>query len=292
MRRAIYLDTTLWNKLCEHAIDAAILVDKMRRNNAEIVFSPHLRFELAKTFRSVRSGKREKAIILFKYLETFINLRMRCVKQVVDLLREEVRHANGETKRVECFYDHGEYEREAAEIQKLARGELDSGIERVLEFRSSQVQEFRDSGPARADAWRKLSLLNPEESLASFVEQMRPAFGRRGLEKHISSLFPELRPRDVRRLAGKLFCSRRYRLAQALMRGDLYLDWLCFRNGGLKRDSAEDCYHIENAAYCQFYATDDVAQNSYAGEILTITNVRIHDRTTKLLSWLTSDAFD
>src|SRR5574340_995992 len=120
MRRTLYPDTNLWNKLYEQSVCPEQLVKRLRERGWDLVFSPHLRYELAKTFRSVRPDATEKARRLFSYLERFLRLDTPCVKQLPDLLREEVRHVCKEIPTIECFYRDGFYEREAAEIRKLA----------------------------------------------------------------------------------------------------------------------------------------------------------------------------
>lgn len=138
MRRTLYLDTNLWNKLCEQSIVPRELVTRLRTEDWDLVFSPHLRYELAKTCRSRRHQAMEKARLLFSYLEEFLILGIPCAKQLADLLREEVRHVCAQIPTVECFYRDGVYEREAPEIRKLAIGNIDGANNRVLDFRQSR----------------------------------------------------------------------------------------------------------------------------------------------------------
>jgi len=51
MRRTIYLDTVLWNKLYEESVDPSGLVTSLRSNGAELVLSPHLRYDPARQER-------------------------------------------------------------------------------------------------------------------------------------------------------------------------------------------------------------------------------------------------
>lgn len=288
MRRTIYLDTTLWNKLYEQSADPAGLVRSLRENGAELVFSPHLRYELSKTFRSTRPGRQEKAKPLFCYLEQFVRFRIPCAKQVVDLLREEVKCANGQVREVECFYQAEDYEREAGEIRKLARGQLGPQLDKILDFRSQQVQVFRAESSQRAAVWGELMEGKDIATFPAFLEVTFRELGPACLRKHISRLFPELRAKDIKRIARKILSAQRYRLAHALVRGDLYMDWRCYRDRALARDTSDDCYHMENAAYCALYATDDVSQEAHANDILCATKVRIYDRKIPIGEWLTS----
>jgi len=75
-----------------------------------------------------------------------------------------------------------------------------------------------------------------------------------------------------------------------LVRADLYLDWLQFQGRAIQRDTLDDCYHIENAAHCDAYATDESRQELTASAILRVTEVRIHDKKQPVLEWLTTKA--
>jgi hypothetical protein len=290
MRRTIYLDTTLWNKLYEQAVAPELLVEGLRREGWDLAFGTHLRYELAKTFRSKRPGMHEKARLLFLYLEQFLGFRIPCVKQVPDLLREEVKSADGQLHAVECFYRDELYEREAMEITKLAAGSLDSRIESVLDFRATQVSEFRMASPGLAAKWAQFLDGNTDVCLSDFMADTWRGLGPGCLKKHVSELFPGLVERDLKRIARKILSAPRYRLSHALVRGDLYLNWRCLRGRVVARDTSDDCYHLANAAYCEVYATDESSQGVYADEVLTLTEIRIHDRKAPLLEWLTSTA--
>jgi hypothetical protein len=290
MRRTLYLDTNLWNNLCGQSIVPQPLVTRLRTQGWDLVFSPHLRYELAKTYRSKRPQAIEKARLLFSCLEEFLNLRIPCVKQLADLLREEVRHVCNQIRTVECFYRDELYEREAVEIRKLATGNIDVGNNRVLDFREKQVVEFREASPERTAMWRMHTEYDPGLTLEEFMEFGLRTFGQHCLIKHVSQFFPNLAEKHLRRISKKLLSAPRYRVSQALVRGDIYLDWRCFHERGIARDTSDDCFHIENAAYCDTYATAEVAQRKYAEKILTKTSVRIYDRNIPLIEWLTSNA--
>jgi len=290
MRRTIYLDTTLWNKLCEQVVAPSLLVGGLRRKGWDLAFGTHLRYELAKTFRSKRSGMHERARLLFSYLEQFLSFGIPCVKQVPDLLREEVKSADGQLDAVDCFYRDEFYEREATEVRKLEAGKVDSRLEMVLDFRANQISEFRRESPKRTAKGTKFMDSDTDLGLGDFMQDAWRGLGPGCLRKHVSGLFPGLTERNLKRIVRKILSAPRYRLSHALVRGDLYLDWRCLRGRAVARDSSDDCYHLANASYCDVYATDEASQGDYADEILTLTEIRIHDRKAPLLEWLTSTA--
>jgi hypothetical protein len=225
----MYLDTTLWNKLYEQAVAPDLLVGGLRRKGWDLAFGTHLRYELAKTFRSRRSGMHEKARLLFSYLEQFLSFGIPCLKQVPDLLREEVKNADRQLRAVECFHRDEFYEREATEITKLAAGQVDSSLERVSDFRANQVSEFRTESPKLTAKWTRFMGGHTDVCLTDFIEDAWRGLGPGCLKKHVSGLFLELTERELKRITRKILSAPRYRLSHALVRGDLYLNWRCLR---------------------------------------------------------------
>ena len=291
MLRAIYLDTTLWNRLFEQAIDPASLMHSLKVRGWELAISPHLLYEFAKSFRGKRAESRQRTIPLFSYLERFLDPPPLCVKQVPDLLKEEVKVAAGQLSRIEPFYRGAHREHMTDEIRRLAAGEVDPRFDSMYELPSGQVSDFREQ--PRFDAQKRKADTETESStsLEGFIQHNLIEPGRSMLGIHIARRF-ELSAKDVRRLARKLLSARRFRLCHALVRADLYLNWLRACGRSVARDTLDDCYHIENAAHCDAYATDDMGQDFFADTILPVTSVRIHDKKTHLLEWLTTEAIE
>jgi hypothetical protein len=61
----IYLDTNVWNILCDHAVDPNELVASLAAKNANLVLSTHTFYELAKTFRASSDKASERGKELF-----------------------------------------------------------------------------------------------------------------------------------------------------------------------------------------------------------------------------------
>jgi hypothetical protein len=288
--RTIYLDTSLWNRLFEQDVDPASLTSILKQRGWVLAISPHLLYELAKSFRAKRTESREKAMPLFSYLERFLDFPLSCVKQVPDLLKEEINVAAGQFPRIEAFYQGAHRVRMTDEIRRLAAGEVDPRFHSMYELRSGQVSDFRER--VRFETGKR----KPDEEAGSgmtverFIQNSLIEPGRRMLGLQIAKRF-EFSPKDVRRLARKLLSARRFRFCHAFVRADLYLHWLRACGRSVARDTLDDCYHIENAAYCDAYATDDARQDLFADLILTVTSVRIHDKKAPLLEWQTRAAF-
>jgi len=289
VRRTIYPDTRIWNKLFEENVDPSHLALSLQRRGWELALSPHVMYELARSFRAKRASSQKKAVPLFSYLERFLEHPVAFVKQTPDLLREEIRVANRELPKIDPYYREVQRERMVQEIRSLAAGKLDPRFDALFEYRSSQVATYRAGAPERAAKWESWMKKNPDFSRDELTEMAFRQFRPQMMEAHISSVF-ELPPKHVRRLARKILSGPRFRFCHALVRGDIYLDWLQSQGRAIQRDVLDDCYHIENAAHCDVYATDESRQEPAANAILSVTDVRIHDKKEPLLKWLTTRA--
>jgi len=289
MRRTLYLDTGLWNKLFEQDVDPGLLTQSLRQSGWELSISPHVMYELAKSFRAKRPASQQKAIPLFSYLERFLEFPIAFAKQVPDLLQEEMKAADGQISRIDPFYRDANRDRIIEEIRKLAVGQIDPRLNVLFEHRSTQVADFRAGSSERAAKWESWKKRNRALNLEGFIQMSSLQFATQMMERHISSV-ATLPPKYVRHLARKMLSAPKFRFGRALIRANMYIDWLIFQGRAIQRDTLDDCYHIENAAHCDAYATDESRQETAADTILAVTEVRIHDRKTPLLEWLTTTA--
>jgi hypothetical protein len=98
----------------------------------------------------------------------------------------------------QCFYNDGFYEREAAEIRKLAADNIDASNNRVLDSRGKQVSEFREASPVRTAMWREHIEYDPQTTLEEFMEFGLREFGQRCLMKHVSQFFPDFAAKHLK----------------------------------------------------------------------------------------------
>jgi hypothetical protein len=289
MRRTLYLDTMLWNRLFEQAVSPGALTHTLNERGWEVAISPHVMYELAKSFRGKRPSSQTKAVPLFVYLERFLEFPIAYVKQVPDLLREEIKAANGQIPRIDPFYRDSERDRMTSEIRHLAAGHVDPRFDVLFAYRSGQVTQFRVTAPERSAKWELWKRNNLDLSFERFCEMSQRVFASDMMRRHISDVMA-LPPKGVKRLAQKMLSAPRFRFSRALINANIYLDWLTFQDRAIPRDVLDDFYHIENAAHCDAYATDEPGQEIAANAILHATEVRIHDKKTPLLEWLTTAA--
>jgi hypothetical protein len=72
----IYLDTMVWNKLCDDAVDAEELMAALAKNNKQLVLGTEAIYEIAKTFRTNPARGQQ----LFAYLKTYTDRRILCTR--------------------------------------------------------------------------------------------------------------------------------------------------------------------------------------------------------------------
>ena len=99
----IYLDTMVWNKLCDEVADPEALVSALAAKGAELVIGTEAIYEMAKTFYGDSEEGRKRGQRLFEYLRHFVALNIRCMLMNPTLLIEEAHTATGEQKRATYF---------------------------------------------------------------------------------------------------------------------------------------------------------------------------------------------
>src|SRR5437870_7939111 len=96
----IYLDTSLWNKLCDQKVDAKGLVSALTERDAQLVLGTNAVYELAKTFQ-MKAGAHQRGQQLFSHLTEYVRLGIPFLRETRDILGEETKHATGETRSVQ-----------------------------------------------------------------------------------------------------------------------------------------------------------------------------------------------
>jgi len=80
----IYLDTNIWNALCDQNVDPKSMVTALAAKSSAIVFGSHNVFELAKTFMPVTEGA-----TLFAYVAKFLDLGIPIIRENMETLQLE-----------------------------------------------------------------------------------------------------------------------------------------------------------------------------------------------------------
>jgi len=285
-----YLDTTIWNVLCDQAVEASKLTNDLAAQSAQLVLGTNAVYELAKTFRGSRTAAPQRAVKLFSFLKPYVQLGIPLLRQTDDLLREEAKHAAKEIRYVELFYGSEDYKKLVAETEKLAQGNFDSRAAQFMPLREAEAKQSRYDLAAhiegQPDLIRKLKAI-PDSEVARWIErEVKGRGARRILAAHLAQVIKGPPLRDLTWLAKQLLASQRFKVSHALVRSDLYLNWRYCQVGTLGKDSIDDNYHGVNAGYCDLFVTADPGLAAYMSHVLTRTRVGLYDRTVPVGKWL------
>lgn len=289
----IYLDTVLWNRLCDQGVDARRLAGDLAKDGAMLVLGTEAVYEMARTFYGKKSGAHERGERLFSYLRAFVGLRISCLQTTPNILADEAHIAQGSRKEgPQVFVNEQQYAGLENEVEKLSRGVVDSRADELLRKRKAEAESVRSDIAAYYQDERTAHLLTRTagvsvDGLSSWIKKELPRSGRRVLRGHLARVFPGSQVRELTWIAKKLLGSNRYPIAHALTRADLYTNWRFSQSGSMPRDLPSDTYHIVNAAYCDIYATSEEAQARYAPLVLTKTKVALYGGDVAVSFWLT-----
>jgi hypothetical protein len=105
----IYLDTNLWNVLCDRAVDLTQLTIALAARKANLVLSLQTCYKLAKTFRSPSRKALQRGRQLISYFRQFVDASIPCAKENMELLVAEMRALKSQTSNIEVFLRAEDY---------------------------------------------------------------------------------------------------------------------------------------------------------------------------------------
>lgn len=278
----IYLDTNLWNTLCDRAVAPGELLALLDARNSRLVFSAQTFHELAKTFRASTDSSLRRGRALFSYFKTFVDASMPCAKEIMEQLAAEMWALNLGTSTVDAFLNEKDHAIVRREVDRLADGDYDERTARLLDERAAlasstrlgQVQHLEK----RNDIKQKLKNIAPENLEKWLNYQTATPVGLARLVAHIQRQFPEAPLPEVEAYAPELLALPTNGAARGLVRADLYYNWRCAHRDSNPKDLLDDMYHVLESVHCDVYATGEAGQAEYAGLLLTAkTRVAIYD---------------
>jgi hypothetical protein len=279
----VYLDTVIWNLLCNSSINPQSLRSKLNGNGLEVVFSPHVFYELAKSFVGTRQVSRENAPLLLQRFRSFVVAGFPCIQQTPHLLRQEARVANNEQEAVSIFETRENRAFLLKEADKLSDGIFDEPADGFVSYRKRQVQAFRQESREKKYEDRKGLTALP---LEQFIRRNWNRYSRQILKSHLNDVISATFESHLTWVAKRLLLSKSYRVSHAMVRSDLFLTQHRARTGSLARDLLDDCYHVVNAAYCDIYGTCESAQLKYVPIVLPQVKFALYKRNDNLIEWL------
>lgn len=290
----LYLDTSIWNMLCDQQVDARTLVSNLADRNARLALGPNVVYELSKAFASNKPEMSERGRTLFSYLRPFVRAEIPFFNEPAVLLKQEAALAAREIRGVEVFLNKENYPSLGSSVDNLSRGEFDENTRRFIDIRKAEARQTRfdmsghlASRPALTQALERVK----EDTLRAWIDrEAKGSRGRRVLHSNLAIVFDRRPDRKLTLLSKRLLTSQRYRISHAIVRSAIYLNWRSARRGSMRSDVPDDAYHGVNACYCDVFVTTEPDQAFHAE--LVNSNVRAisYDGSVPLASWLPQNA--
>src|SRR5258708_6497506 len=289
----IYLDTNLWNALCDQAVEPDEFIHRLASKNAYLAPGIHIFYELTKTFRSSDSQVQDRGKKLLSYFRTFVEGNTHCVKDNMELLAAEMWALKLRTPNVEGFLSKEDRAKVSQEAHKLASGQVDERAVKFLqeqrEFASTTRSNQIDHLKNRADTKDRLKAVSPENFEQWLQNEVTSHVGTALLTFHIVGRFPEIPIGEAAEYASALLAPPSKRFARGVVRSDLYYNWRCAHRDSVPIDLIDDMYHVLNSVYCDVYATAEKGQAEYAHLLLTSnTKVAIYADASPVGQWIES----
>jgi hypothetical protein len=271
--KRIYLDTDLWNKLFYQNADPENLMDRLRARGANLVFSSHNLYEIAKSFHRTKVETKVKGKELVNFLLKFFAGTIQHPVESGELLKAEA-SANKFGRGVfesEVFVKASATNLFSDEAKALLQEELRPDIDEFISQRKEKLGNLRikqmNHLANRPDLVARMKEIPSEGLTAYLLSESRSRRSLKVLDYHVRNVLPDLSPVMVRELSNVLLNSGAAPFTHSLVRATLYMNWRAANYGGLPTDIPDDMYHMLGATYCDVYATGEANQR-YAKELI------------------------
>jgi hypothetical protein len=287
----IYLDTSIWNALCDQKTPTKELCSALDQGKAQFVLGENVVHELMKTFGMKAGDAERRGRELFSCLRQFVAGRVRLAKGNGAVLLEEAQLAAGRSTEVEPFYDAEASAQGLAILDDLTCGRLPYGTDTFLSERKSSAVEsragLRDYIEGMPEIREVLSAVKPERLDDWLQAEMVSFQGRRLLRGHLESIGLIVENgMHMDQIVSAMLSSIRFRSAQAFVRNDLYFNWRCVSRGSVRGDHMDDSYHAIAASYCDVFVTTEKDQANVAGHVVPSVRRLVYDGSEPILTWL------
>lgn len=292
-RKLIYLDTNLWNVLCDQDVSPARMVEQLAVKNACLTLGNEAVYEMAKTFRESGDAGRNRGMTLFSYIYQYVYENIPLVCANMELVAAEMWVLQRGSLSPETLLNAGDYEITRMEIERLSRGEVSERVKEHIEMRIASAEAIRAGTIAylKDSPKVKRQLLDIlAQNFQQWVEkESRSSDARVHLAGHIKEYFPEATEQETLEWAQALLGSHSGRISKGIIRRTLYYNWRCAHRESVGKDLYFDTNHVLNATYADVYATKEQRQKEYAGLLLTPrTRIAIYDGSLGVEQWLTT----
>lgn len=290
-QRLIYLDTIIWNLLCDQNIDPRKLLESLRAKGFTLVVSFHTVYELARNFEHDDTAGNARGRQLFSYLKQYLDLYIPSTKQLWELIMAEDEAFRKNLSVIDPLATSRESTIEKGEVEKLSDGIVEGPVKLFLEKRRQFARDTKSQQAARiieSEKLREYLRAISEDELATWMpkETLTTSGVNTLYQRFLLQAGPSRTPQYIRGLLS-------FPLADAsrgTVSADLYSNWKCAKDGSNRLDLSDDMLHVLQAMYCDLYVTEESNQLRYSPLLLTSrTRVEIYrDRRVPIDHWLLS----
>jgi hypothetical protein len=290
----VYLDTSIWNVLCDQNADALQVVASLAALRCRLAIGINAYVELLNSF----FGKRpHRGRPLLQCLNRFIEAGVLVADSWEKWLVEEADIAIGGQGAVSFFLS----EREQRNIASWTKGLLQYEPPRELKDRLAKRREqttqlcasARNALVNQPDILAELRGVDAEE-LAAFLElESRGARGQSLLAKYLPQVFSTMQKpllTSPHLVASTLLSSKTNRASFGVVRSDIFRNWRAAQSDEIRFRACvpEDSYHVANASYFDVFVTEDTDGQADAAKyaVPDITVLVYRNREIQVLEWL------
>jgi hypothetical protein len=293
--RLIYLDTNLWNVLCDQGVDPARIVKKLAVRNTSLTLGNEAVYEMAKTFRDSGAAGIVRGKKLFSYIAAYLSEQIPLIRVNTELVAAEMWALQRGSSIPEILLNPGDYEITRMEIERLSHGEVSQRVKEHIETRVVSADAIRSGQVAHLKAWPDVKHQLTQVSIQQFPSwldtEAQSLRAREHLAGQIDEYFPEATAEEASEWAEALLRSPVGRVGKAIVRRTLYYNWRCAHRESVSKDVYFDTNHVLNANYADVYATKESKQMEYAGLLLTSsTRIAVYDGADGIEQWLITQA--
>jgi hypothetical protein len=293
--RRVYAETSIWNELCDQAVDPQRTASRFARQSEQLVLGMNVFFEMVKTFGMQEETAANRGSKLFSYLNMWMHDEFPILRQTPEILAEEAMHSLGGSRNRRVFVEGVERRLLTQEIDRLANGGFASPRDEFIRVRKATAKgardEMRNDFRAKFEVKSRLRKISIDRLNDWLKEEARSETGVSLLSAHLRDVLPEVPSRKLWEIAGTLLASDEYRLSHALVRNGIYLNWRLAHRGSVPTSCFDDAYHVVNACYCNKFLTTDKDQVEQALHSLATVQVGYFEPGKPFDAWLTDNGY-
>jgi hypothetical protein len=285
----IYLDTNIWDQLCDQNVPPKQFIDALTSKGYTLVISFHTVYEFARTLTSADPTAIARGRQLCAYAKQYLDLGIPCTKDFWEYILAEISTCSANARAVDPMATAEQCADIQKQLNRLASSDNMDDAKQFINQRSpfgaktSQDQHAHiDKNPDLAAYLLKIA----HSELAEWMStESRTIFGANAFLHRFSKLIgPGLTQEFVLALLG---CPQA-EMVRASVRANLYSNWHDAHYNSNRAGLYDDMLHVLQAVYCDFYITEVKKQSAYASPLLTpFTRFEIYrDRNTPIDQWI------